>query len=212
MTVTELPAPPKIRRASSGEVCRKFMHMSPGCLPFVLTAVPHPDPLDATSIGIVAAICVLLTGLFIALARVVRREGEENFLSTALSYPLTVLAVLVLFPARAEFAMVVVVVLAFGDGSAYIGGKLLGRRRLPWNQDKSWAGTLSFVAVSAPIAAWAYWLEARPSVPFSTALACGAAAAVAGAVAESLPVRLTDNARVGVAAGFAVAVTGLLLV
>ena len=181
--------------------------MSPGLLPFALQLVPHPDPLDWTSVGVVFGICVVLTGIFLLLRGVVRRPGEENFFSTALSYPATILVTLVLFRGHAEFACVVVVVLAFGDGSAYIGGKLFGRRRLPWNADKSWAGTLSFFLVAAPIAALAYWVEARPAAPLTLAILCGAAAAVAGAVAESLPMRLTDNLRVGVAASLAVVAT-----
>ena len=202
---------PATRSIPAGEACRKFLHMTPGVLPFVLAAVDHPDPLDGVSLAVVATICVVLTAVFLALTRIVRRPDEDNYLSTVLSYPACVLAVLVLFPARAEFAAVVVVVLAFGDGAASIGGRLFGKTRLPWNPEKSWAGTLAFLACAAPLASLAYWLEARPAVAPGVALACGIAAAAAGAVAESLPTRITDNARVGVAAALAVSVCGLLL-
>lgn len=188
-----------------GEVVRKLLHMLPGLLPFSLTRIPHPDPLDAFSIGLVVAICLVMTAVFLACHRVVRRPGETGLLSTTVSYPAMVILTLVLFPAHLEFTCVVVVVLAFGDGSAYIGGKLFGRRKLPWNQSKTWVGTASFVLVAAPLAALAYWGEARhPSVSFSTALICGTAAAMLGALAESLPMRITDNLRVGAAAAIAV--------
>ncbi|MGH7200717.1 MAG: phosphatidate cytidylyltransferase [Planctomycetaceae bacterium] len=185
---------------SGGEVCRKLLHMSPGLLPFALTWIEHPDPLDSMSLGVVTVLCAVLTAVFLVLRRVVRRPGEDNLLSTALSYPATILATLYLFPAHAELAAVVVVVLAFGDGSAYIGGKLLGRHPLPWNPRKTWAGLVAFLAVSAPLAAWAYALEARPEAAWGTAAAVGGLASLAGAAAESLPVKLTDNLRVGLAA------------
>lgn len=196
-----------------GEVVRKTLHMLPGLLPFALSQVPHPDPLDAISIGVVAAICGVLTAVFLACHRVVRRPREDNFLSTTLSYPACVLLTLVVFPANVEFTCVVVVVLAFGDASAYIGGKLLRGPALPWNPQKTWAGTISFVAVAAPLAALAYWGEARnPAVPFAMALTCGATAALAGALAESLPTRITDNLRVGIAAAVAVAAVHFLTI
>ena len=68
-----------------------------------------------------------MTAIFLGLYRVVRRPGERNLLSTTLSYPATIIATLLLFPGHAEFATVVVVILAFGDGTAYFGGKLFGR-------------------------------------------------------------------------------------
>jgi dolichol kinase len=99
-------------------------------------------------------------------------------------------------------------VLAFGDGSAYLGGKLLGGPRLPWNPDKSVAGSLSFVLIAAPMASLAYWNEARnpdgSSVPLLLAVLCGTAAAIVGSIAESWPTRITDNLRVGVAAAVSV--------
>ena len=212
MAATELPVLTSSASIPKGEICRKFLHMTPGLLPFVFAHIPHPDPLDATSIGIVAAVCGVLTLVFLALRPIVRRPGERNFLSTTLSYPASILAALLLFPERPEFAMVVVVVLAFGDGSAYLAGRLFGHTHLPWNADNTWVGSIAFLCCSGPLASLAFWLEARPAVHLWQAAACGLAAAGAGAVAESLPSRITDNARVGLAAILAVAVTGLLVV
>lgn len=200
----------------TGEIVRKTLHMLPGFLPFALVLVPHPETLDRTSLLVVAAITVALTAIYLLSHRVVRRPDEDNFLSTALSYPAVILFMLIVFPQHAEFTCVVVVVLALGDGSAYLGGKLFGKRRLPWNSDKTWAGLFSFILVAGPIAALAYWLEANASavaywgnraeiaVPASMALVCGVTAALCGSLAESLPMRITDNLRVGIAASAAV--------
>jgi len=108
---------------------------------------------------------------------------------------------------------VVVVVLALGDGAAYIGGKTFGKRKLPWNSEKTWVGSLSFIAVSGPIATLAYMVLAdADGRHWQIAAACGFAAAICGSIAESLPVKLTDNLRVGVSALLAVTVTQYALV
>lgn len=198
------PAQGKVPRA---ELVRKFLHMSPGLVAIGMSFIPHYDPLAWHEVGIIAGVAIILTVVFLRMRHTVRRNGEDNFLSTVLSYGVCVVTMSALFRGNPEFTSVVVAVLAFGDGSAYLGGKYLGKRKLPWNRSKTWIGTFSFILVSWPLAALAYWLEARPAAPFSLAAACAGAAAVAGAVAESLPMKLTDNLRVGVAAGIACAAT-----
>lgn len=214
-----------------GEFVRKALHMSPGLAAYAMSFIPHYDPLAWHEVGIVAGLAVLLTVIYLVLHRTVRRGDEDNFLSTVFSYGFCCVTMAALFRAQPEFTCVVVAVLAFGDGSAYFGGKLFGRKKLPWNRKKSWIGSMCFVLVSAPLAALAFWLEARPAsvfaligacatvhpdldniqrlvaAPYALAMICATAAAVAGAIAESLPTRLTDNLRVGIAAGAACAAT-----
>jgi dolichol kinase len=197
---------------SNNEIFRKFLHMLPGLLPFVLPLLPHDDPPDWIAMVIVTAITMTLTGVYVSLRSRVSRPGEANFYSTALSYPATVLGTLLIFPAHVEFAMVVVILIAWGDGFAYICGKNFGRRKLPWNPQKSWAGTLGFMIFSAPVASLAFWLEAQnPDVPFLLAALCCGIASAAAALAESWPTKLTDNLRVGVTAAIAVSVSYFLL-
>lgn len=209
MSTTTLSSFGSIRR---GEYVRKLLHSLPGLLPFVLAAVPHPDPLDWVSLTVVITLATVLTGVFLASRRIVQRDGEDNLLSTTLSYPATVCLLLVLFPGHAEFAGALVTILAFGDTAAYFGGKTLGRTKLPWNTDKSWAGLFCFVAAAFPTATLALYLEARdPSVALGMAAACGFAGAVTGALVETLPMRLTDNLRIGVGSGIAIVVSWFAL-
>ena len=69
-------------------------------------------------------------------------------------------------------------------------------RRLPWNRDKSVAGTIAFVTFGAVagsmFALWTRPAIVAPSTPSFT-VAAVAVAAVAAALVESLPVRLDDN-------------------
>ncbi len=208
----------EVEQSRRGMFWRKLLHMSPGLLPFALNWLPHNRPLQTADILVVSTIVCVMTLVYIGLRSVVQRPNETDFWATTLSYPLMVLATLILFPAYSELTCVVVVILAFGDGSAYIFGKRFGRRKLPWNPQKSWAGTLGFVAVAGPAASLAYWMEANhpwvtwspplPEViPVWVAITCGTVAAVCAAIAESLPTRITDNLRVGFAALVAVAIT-----
>lgn len=187
---------------------RKLLHMAPGLIPFVLSAMEHQDPLEWFAVGVVIVICVVLTTVYLKSVARVRRADEHNFVATAISYPATIILSLLLFRSHTEFTSVVVCVLAFGDGCAYFAGKYLGKRKLPWNSHKTWLGTFAFVICSAPIAALAFWLEARnPAATWPLAFACAGAAAVCGAIAESWPTRVNDNLRVGLTALASVAVT-----
>lgn len=188
------------RRLAHGEVLRKILHMLPGIFPFLMKDMPHLDPLDNASLIFLVVVSVVLTTVFLGVSRLVRRPGEDNLVSTVISYPFTVVGAMVLFPSHLEFACVVVIILAFGDGSAFLFGKCLGKTRLPWNPSKTWVGTMAFALISGPLAALAFWLEAKPQVPVTTALACGLLPALAGAIAESVDVRMNDNLRVGAAA------------
>ncbi|QDU80354.1 Cytidylyltransferase family protein [Polystyrenella longa] len=197
----------------NSEFWRKSLHMLPGLLPFWLTTLPHEDPLQRHSLVFVTVIAVVLTLLFIVLQRVVRRNNESDFLLTTLSYPIIVVGSLWLFPGKIEFACVIVVILAFGDGSAFIGGKRWGRKKLPWNPDKSWAGFFSFIVVAAPMATYLFYQVAdNPSVSLSNSLICAVTATVLAAIAESIDTKLTDNLRVGLAAALGVIGSWFLLV
>jgi dolichol kinase len=214
-----VPLRAPIRR---GEILRKAIHMVPGAVPFVLFAVPHPHVLPWYSLVVVTVLTAALTMLYIASKKIVERPGERDFYSTCLSYPACILGMLLLFPQHPEFACVLVVILALGDGSACVGGKFFGGRKLPWNSDKTWAGTACFIAVAAPVATLAYFLEANASslaawgdggpitAPLTLAVTCGAGATLVAALAESWNVKLTDNLRVGLAASVTIIATHYL--
>jgi dolichol kinase len=198
---TRLVVPPGISRS---EALRRLWHMLPGLLPFLLTTIPHPHPLPWDALFRIAGLAVVLTSALFVTYRWIARPDERSWVLNAVSYPGTVLLTLLAFPGHPEFAGVVLTVLAFGDGSATLMGMLFGWRPLPWNPRKTWVGTSCFLLLASPIAAMAYWVEARPQVSWVTAVACGLAASFIAALAESLPVRITDNLRVGLAAAFGV--------
>jgi len=120
-----------------------------------------------------------------------------------LLYPLSILVLVLLLPHRLDIVAAAWGVLAVGDGFATLAGKAIGRRRLPWNREKSWVGFVAFfVPGSAAAAALGLWVTAgasHPSAPFTSVhatLAAAIVAAVASAFVESYPIRLDDNVSV----------------
>jgi uncharacterized protein (TIGR00297 family) len=139
-------------------------------------------------------------------------DHARGFPLGILLYPLAVLLLTLAFPSRLDIAAAAWGILAFGDGFA----TLIGRSRteataetaktaeqnpgrIPWNPDKSIAGTLAFIAFgSAAGVALAWWV--RPSIvpvpPMLFTVAAPLAAAVLAALVETIPVRLDDNVSV----------------
>ena len=51
-----------------------------------MSPIPHYDPLAWHEVGIIAGVIVVMVGIFLYLRTTVRREDEDNFLSTTFSY------------------------------------------------------------------------------------------------------------------------------
>jgi uncharacterized protein (TIGR00297 family) len=123
-------------------------------------------------------------------------EHTRGYSAGMLLYPLAVLLLLLLFPARLDIVAAAWGVLAAGDGMATIAGTHVRGPRVPWNRDKSIAGSFAlflFGGVAGAFLAW--WCRAAVTPPPSLWFSLGApfAAAGAAALAETIPVRLDDN-------------------
>ena len=207
-----------LNRIEPTELRRRLWHMLPGLLPFLLWPIPHQDPISPTLYAIIIVVVVgLAITIFVGYRRI-ERSGEQNERFSAVTgYAASVLLTLLIFPGDAELGLTVLAVLAFGDGSATLGGLLLRGPTLPWNHHKTVAGFLCFLIGGGLSASIVYWgethnLEAtnQPATLY-TAMFCGVSATLAAAIAESLPSRVNDNIRVGFTAALAVTtVHGLL--
>lgn len=186
-----------VQRLEAREWRRQAWHIAPGFLPFILWLAPHHDPLSVLELSLILVLVVLLCGGFLCQRKRLAREGENNLLNPMLAYAAVFLLPLFLFPTRAELAMTVVSIVAFGDGAATIGGSLLRGRKLFWNRRKTWSGIVSFVLVGWPLATLTYWGEARPAVPLLISGAATGLTVLLAAIAESLNSRIDDNLRVG---------------
>jgi phytol kinase len=192
-------------RLGDREFRRRLWHITPGFLPFILWAIPHKDPISVTLKVVVLVVATVLSVRIFVQYRLIRRTKDESRAGAVLGYSLSVLGTMLAFPAHSELAFTVLAILAFGDGSATLGGLLIGGRSLPWNSRKTISGTLCFMFFGSLMGAIIYWGEANPIVPFSGALQIAALASVIAAIAESLPTRLDDNIRVGICGSLGVA-------
>jgi dolichol kinase len=209
------------------ELRRRAHHMLPGLLPFLLWIIPHPHPWIVAAI-VAAAIVAGAILTFVQFDCIQRKqEVKKDCVVAVLGYAACVLAALFLFAPRLEVAFLVLGVLAFGDGSATLGGMMFGRWQLPWNPGKTVAGTACFLLVGVPMATILYWGEAHrywgtgthgllplhwhPSA-MVVAVVIAFVTATTAAIAESLPSRTNDNLRVGVTAMIMASLMQVLLV
>ena len=202
-------APPQ--PLTRGELARKAVHMGVGLIAFTLRWLgPWWGALCA-----VAAIVFNLALLPRIGGRALWRGHEVNrgrSLGIVL-YPVAVLLLILVFNRRLEVAAAMWGILAFGDGMAGLIGMALGRKKLPWNPGKSWAGTLAYL-VFGTLGAWVLLLWTAPgryespeAVAFT--LAACAVTALVGGILESLPQGLDDNIGVPLVCGLLL--LGLLL-
>ena len=194
------------------EFRRRLLHMLPGLLPGCLWFIPHNDPWGVLLIGASILLALTISTVAIVREREFVRENESHWYQAVIGYMAPVMLLLLFLPGRSELGLMTLGILAFGDGSATLGGTLLGGRRLPWNRRKTWAGLFCFVVFGSIVAAFNYWIEARPAVPVGTVACIAIVATLMAAIVESLPIRSHDNLRVGTAAAATcVIMQGLLL-
>ena len=182
---------------SASEWRRRLLHMAPGLLPVILWFIRHHDPL---SIDLRAILGCIIGGIGLVTTlqyhRIARR-GEQSNPACILGYTIPIFTLLIFVPTHAELGFAVLAILSIGDGMATLGGLLIRGPKLPWNEEKSWAGLLCFIVFATPFAAVIYAGEAHPFVPFGTAFAMAAVAVVASAAIESIRSTINDNIRVG---------------
>ena len=164
-------------------------------------------------------------------------DHERGFPLGILLYPLSVLLLTLAFPSRLDIVAAAWGILAFGDGAATLVGRAskrstadhakhaekilsatsassaVSRGQLPWNPDKSVAGTLAFIVCgSAAGVALAWWVRpaVTPTPPMAFTIAAPLAAAVLAALVETIPVRLDDNISVPLTAALVLWLASLM--
>jgi uncharacterized protein (TIGR00297 family) len=184
----------------------------------------------------------LATSALVFNAVVLRRVGgrrlyrpvdeARGFPLGILLYPLAVLLLILLFPSRLDIVAAAWAILALGDGTATLAGRaavlnakaakgdlaadaagLALASPLPWNPDKTIAGTAAFIVCGGlGGVAFAWWV--RPAVtplpPMAFAIVAPLVAAIAAGFVETIPVRLDDNVSVPATAAAALWLASLI--
>lgn len=192
-------------RVGPREIKRRFWHMAPGLLPFVGWAVFHGQRISAsTNLKLVLGFVLILVPFVMAQFPLIGRKAETGFKYKVLGYATPVLLMFLLFPSHFEMGFVVLIILAFGDGSATLAGLFFGGPKVPWNSKKTVAGFIAFVLIGGTLSTFLFWHQSNPHTPLLLAATCTGVATLVGAFAESLPLKGNDNFRVGVSAALTI--------
>jgi uncharacterized protein (TIGR00297 family) len=208
------------------ETARQWVHVGSGAFALLFRVLTW---WQAALLALVALMFNLILLPRIGGRRLYRpADDARGFPVGILLYPLSVLLLTLAFPSRLDIAAAAWGILAFGDGMATLVGRAVSTttnaefaeheeqkisassagsafyRRLPWNPDKTVAGTAAFIFFGS-LAGVALALWVRPAVtpmpPLAFVIAAPIAAAIAAALAETIPVRLDDNITVPATAG-----------
>jgi dolichol kinase len=181
---------------------RPLLHAGTGLVALTLGVLPGPWALAGAVLGVVAGWVILPRT---PLEAKLRRPGEP-FLCGLRTYPLAVLALVVLLPpAEAAAAWGV---LAFGDAAAALAGGLVASPSLFGHPKATCAGSGAYVlvggaaawALSAAVVALGGWSGQVEAGPAPAAAACFLAA-LAAAILDLVPLPPDDNAPAAAAAG-----------
>ncbi len=203
------------------EDTRQWVHVGSGLFALLLRVL---TPWQASALAAFAFVFNVIALPRIGGRRLYRPVDEaRGFPLGILLYPLAVLLLTLIFPSRPDITAGAWGILALGDGAATLVGRRVSRStgefaenaekknlpalsafsavkrgdgRLPWNPDKSVAGTLAFI-VFGGLGGVALALWTRPAVvpmpPVSITIGAMLVASLVAAFVETLPVRLDDN-------------------
>ena len=206
----------------TAESARQWVHIGSGLFALLLRFLTW---WQASALAVTALVFNALVLPRIGGRRLYRPiDAARGFPLGILLYPLSVLILILAFPERLDIVAAAWGVLAFGDGFATLIGKYMKdtkgtkdtkdtecttRKRsttairletsagsLPWNSDKTIAGTTAFVVFgSLAGVALACWTRSSvtPRPPLMFSLVAPMVAAAVGALVETIPIRLDDN-------------------
>jgi len=178
---------------------RKIVHISMLGFAFLL---PILTWVQAAGCAVLALLfnLYLLPRLSVDLRKSPQQEAATGVWTGIVLYPLSVLALILLYRHHLYIAAAAWAIMALGDGMASVTGEALRGPGLPWNWKKTWTGFGGFV-VAGTVGAFALTRWVAPALPVDKVWMVSAAGALTGAVVESLPIKLDDNVSVPLVTG-----------
>ena len=178
---------------------RKIVHMSMLIFAFLL---PYLTWTEAAGCALLALLfnVVVLPRLGVDLGKSPASAPGAGVWTGIVIYPISVLVLILLYRHDLQIVGATWAIMALGDGTASVTGGALRGPALPWNREKTWSGFLGFL-VAGTAGAYVLLCWIPPAIAPGVALKIAAATALVGAIVESAPVRLDDNATVPLVAG-----------
>ena len=143
-------------RPTSPETVRQIVHVAMGGFALLLRTLTWPQA--------AALACAALAFNLFVLPRIGGRllyrpaDAARGYPLGIVLYPLAVLLLILVFPERPDIVAAAWAMLAVGDGCATLAGRWIGGGSLPWNREKTLAGTITFAVAGGlagvGLAAW----------------------------------------------------------
>jgi phytol kinase len=190
---------------------RKIIHIGTGPI-FVLCWLMFPDVWYARWLAALVPLLITaqfaLVGLGVmkdeASVKAMSRTGDRReILRGPLFYGIVFVVMTLVYWKDSPIGMVALMLMCGGDGLADILGRGLRSPKLPWNKDKSWAGSLGMFIGGWALAAFILGIFVLAGFfpgPYTGYLVPITLIALAGTLVESLPLRDVDNITVTLAA------------
>ena len=190
---------------------RKIIHIGTGPI-FVLCWLMFPDVWYARWLAALVPLLITaqfaLVGLGVmkdeASVKAMSRTGDRReILRGPLFYGIVFVVMTLVYWKDSPIGMVALMLMCGGDGLADILGRGLKSPKLPWNKDKSWAGSLGMFIGGWALAAFILGMFVLAGIfpgPFTAYLIPITLIALAGTAVESLPLKDVDNITVTLAA------------
>ncbi|GAB4821661.1 hypothetical protein N2152v2_008707 [Parachlorella kessleri] len=205
------------RKLLPSKLSRKLMHIGVGplymlCWPLYNSS--RASPLICASVPLAASLHFYLVGKGVIndqslIAGTTRSGDRRELLHGPLQYGIIHAAATLLFWRNSPVGITALSILCGGDGLAEVIGSSVRSKKLPYNSDKSVAGTaacfLGGLAFSVPLLLYYQQLglltapASLPALNISRLLAGAALCSAVGAAVESAPLRNLDNVAVTVA-------------
>src|SRR5262245_12488299 len=121
-----------------------------------------------------------------------------------LLYPLSVLLLILCMPHHLQIVAAAWGIMAWGDGMASLFGTRYGKTKIPWNDNRSYAGSAAFIIFgSAAAVFFTYWVQKKPMEPVLWyVVVIPVLATILAALIETIQSGLNDNLTVPVSAAF----------
>jgi len=188
----------------SSQMSRKIIHIGTGPL-YVLCWLLFRN--DASARYFAALVPLAITAQFFAVGvglikdeaavKALSRSGNRReILRGPLYYGIIFVLMTVIFWYDSPVGIVALMLLCGGDGLADIFGRRFGRKTIPWNKGKSWAGSLAMFAGGWAFAVAVVGVFVAAGIfapPLTAFLLPITLIALAGAVVETLPTPEMDN-------------------
>lgn len=178
---------------------RKILHILMGFFALLLRWLPW-------QIALLCALAALINNLTLLRwigEKTLFRERERKGVGGIIFYPISVFLLILIFRNSLHIASAGWGMMAFGDGIATLTGIHFGKKKLPWNREKSWIGLFSsliFGYLSMVFLIW--WVGTRYGNLNSYQLFIAPAiVAIFASFIETMKIKIDDNLTIPIFSG-----------